>query len=242
MGGENCIAMSAARTFSEDFMTEHNMRLVTHARVEHMAGAKMVREPISHRSPQVETELQRRLFTVEEYYRLADAGILGEDDRVELIDGEIVEMSPIGTRHSACVDRLNVLLQEAFKGRGIVRVQSPIRLHRYSEPQPDLSILKPRTDFYDQSHPTPSDILLVVEVADASLQYDRNIKVELYARAAIGEVWLVDLVSESVEVFTSPGPQGYLMSVRVQRGERVKSGVLPEHQILTDDIVGGRQV
>lgn len=220
-------------------MTEHNMRLVTHARVKHMAGVKMAREAICYRSPKVETELQRRLFTVDEFYRLADAGILGEDDRVELIDGGIVEMSPIGTRHSACVDRLNVLFQEAFKGRGIVRVQSPVRLNRYSEPQPDLSILKPRTDFYAQSHPTPSDVLLVVEVADASLRYDRNIKVELYARAAVGEVWLVDLVSESVEVFTSPGPQGYLVSVRVQRGERVQSGVLPERQILTEDIVGG---
>jgi hypothetical protein len=140
------------------------------------------------------------------------------------------------------VDRLNVLLQEAFKGRGIVRVQSPIRLNRCSEPQPDLSILKPRTDFYAQSHPMPSDVLLVVEVADASLQYDRNIKVDLYARSVIGEVWLVDLVSESVEVFTSPGPQGYLASVRVQRGEQVKSGVLPEYQVFTDDVVGGRQL
>ena len=205
-----------------------------------MAGAKMVRQPVFRRSHTVEAELQRRRFTVDEYYRLAEMQILGEDDRVELIDGEIVEMTPNGARHAACVDRLTIILQEAFKGRGTLRVQSPIRLSRYSEPQPDLSILKPRADFYAKSHPVPADVLLVVEVADASVRYDRNIKVELYAHAQIGEAWLVDLASETVEVFTAPGPQGYLVPRRAPRGERLKSEVLPNHSIPVDDIIGPR--
>src|SRR5580700_8395255 len=107
------------------------------------------------------TVLQRRRFTADEYYRLAAVGILRENDRVELLDGDIVEMTPIGSHHAACVDRLIALLQRRVEGRGILRVQNPIRLNSRSEPQPDLSVLKLRTDFYASSHPQPGDILLV---------------------------------------------------------------------------------
>jgi len=185
----------------------------------------------------VGTELQRRLFTADEFHRIAEAGVLREDDRVELVNGEIVEMTPIGSHHAACVDRLNVLLQRCFGDRGIVRVQGPIRLDAHSEPQPDLAVLKPRADFYASAHPTPSDILLVVEVADTSVRYDRDIKVPLYARAPIAETWLVDLPNARIEVFTQPTPHGYQQSRRAGRGERLTSSAVPALSLLVDDIV-----
>jgi Uma2 family endonuclease len=183
-------------------------------------------------------ELQRRLFTADEYHRMAQAGILGEDDRVELVDGEIVEMTPIGSPHAACVDRLSVQLQQAIAGRGIVRVQGPIRLDARSEPQPDLSILRPRADFYAAAHPTPGDILLVIEVADSSLRYDRNVKIPLYARDAIAETWLVDLPNERVEMFREPAPDGYQSSRQIGRGEKLAPQALPDITLSVDKILG----
>ncbi len=184
------------------------------------------------------TELQRRLFTADEFHRMAETGVLREDDRVELVDGEIVQMTPIGSPHAACVDRLMVLLQRWVEGRGILRVQGPIRLDAHSEPLPDLSVLRPRADFYASAHPMPSDILLVVEVADTSFRYDRDIKVPLYARASIAETWLVDLLNERVEIFTQPTAQGYQQSRRAGRGERLTTSALPTISLLVDDIVG----
>jgi Uma2 family endonuclease len=186
----------------------------------------------------VRTDLQRRLFTADEYHRIAEAGVLGEDDRVELVDGEIVEMTPIGSPHAACVDRLTFLLQQAVAGRGIVRVQGPIRLDAHSEPQPDISILRPRADFYASAHPTPTDVLLVVEVADSSLRYDRDVKVPLYARTGIAETWLVDLSNERVEIFSQPGPHGYQASRQARRGERIASHVLQDITLRVDEILG----
>jgi Uma2 family endonuclease len=186
----------------------------------------------------VETELQRRRFTADEYHRMADAGVLRDDDRVELVDGEIVEMTPIGSRHAACVDRLMVLLQRSLAGHAILRVQGPVRLDAHSEPQPDLSVLKSRADFYASAHPGPGDVLLVVEVADASLGYDRDIKVGLYARAGIRETWLVDLQNERVEVFTDPTAHGYRTSRTVRRGERVASQAIPAPSFLVDEVLG----
>jgi len=120
--------------------------------------------------------LVRHRFTVEEYHRMGQAGILSEDDRVELIEGEIVEMAPVGSRHAACVKRLNALLSRRAGGRALVSVQDPIRLGEHSEPQPDLALLKPREDFYAAAHPGPEDVLLVIEVAETSLEYDREVK------------------------------------------------------------------
>ena len=186
-------------------------------------------------------ELQRRRFTADEYYRMAEAGVLRADDRVELVDGEIIEMTPIGSRHAACVDRLTVLVQRCAEGRGTLRVQGPIRLDAHSEPEPDLAVLRPRADFYASAHPGPGDVLLVVEVADASLRYDREIKVGLYARAGILETWLVDLQNERVEVFTDPTPQGYRASRQFRRGEPLASQALPAASLLVDEIVGATE-
>ena len=180
----------------------------------------------------------RHRFSVEDYHRMAQAGILGEDDRVELIDGEIVDMAPIGPRHAASVDRLVRLLWRGLEDRAIVRVQSPVRLGEHSEPQPDVALLRPRADYYASAHPTAAEVLLVVEVAETSADYDRQVKVPLYARHGVGEVWLVDLERGQVEVYRRPGGGGYGEVVVLGRGERVSPGAFPELSLAVDDILG----
>ncbi len=153
-------------------------------------------------------ELRRRTWTVDEYHRMAEAGVLREDDRIELIEGEIVEMSPIGPGHARCVNRLTAMLVPVAEGRAIVSVQNPVRLSERSEPQLDLSVLRWRDDFYPEG-PTPADVLLVIEVAASSLLFDQRVKVLLYARAGIPEVWVVDLDAGQVEVHTGASGGGY---------------------------------
>lgn len=121
-------------------------------------------------------QVLRRRFTVDEYYRLAEAGILHEDDRVELIEGEVVEMAPIGSKHASQVDRLAQHFFALLGERSTVRVQSPVHLDEHSEPQPDVTLLRPRPDFYASAHPGPQDIMLVVEVAETSAEYDHRQK------------------------------------------------------------------
>jgi Uma2 family endonuclease len=182
-------------------------------------------------------EVLKRRFTVEEYYKMAEAGILCEDDRVELLDGQIVEMTPIGSRHAAAVDRLTRLLSHLVGEAALVRVQNPIRLSQHSEPQPDLALLKPRSDFYAHAHPSPKDVLLVVEVAETSVGIDRKVKIPLYAKAGISEVWLVDL-EERVEVYRKPSSQGYGETQRPRRGRSLSPQALPELKVSVSDILG----
>ncbi|PYQ29550.1 MAG: Uma2 family endonuclease [Acidobacteria bacterium] len=169
------------------------------------------------------------LFTVAEYYRMADAGVFKADDRVELIEGEIVEMSPTGSRHAGVVDRFGNLLTRTLMSSQI-RVQNPVRLNDRSEPLPDVSVLQPRKDFYTESQPTPAEVVFLVEVADSSLMYDRRTKIPLYLRSGIAEVWLVDLVNHAIEVHTPAGMQ------RFRAGETVISSALPELKIAVDDL------
>jgi hypothetical protein len=182
-------------------------------------------------------QVQRRLFTVEEYHRMAEAGILSEDDRVELIEGELVAMSPIGSRHAACVARLTALLFPV-EGRGILWVQNPIRLGARSEPQPDVALLRYRPDFYASAHPGPEDVLLVVEVAETSADADRSLKIPLYARYGIPEAWLVDLLEERIEIYRHPTPQGYRSLHIAHRGETVSPTALPDLELSVDEILG----
>jgi len=182
-------------------------------------------------------QVQRRLFTVEEYHRMAEAGILSEDDRVELIEGELVTMSPIGSRHAACVARLTALLFPV-EGRGILWVQNPIRLGARSEPQPDVTLLRYRPDFYASAHPGPEDVLLVVEVAETSADADRSLKIPLYARYSIPEAWLVDLLEERIEIYRHPTPQGYRSLHIAHRGETVSPTALPDLELSVDEILG----
>ena len=161
----------------------------------------------------------RRRFDVGAYYRMADTGILAPKDRVELIDGEIVEMAPIGSAHSGTTNRLTKLVAQAVAdGRVLASVQGPLRLDPFNEPQPDLMLLRPRADDYTTSHPTAADVLLLVEVADSSLAWDRGPKLGLYARHAVPEVWIVDLPGRAVEVCRGPGPDGYAERLRLTAG------------------------
>jgi Uma2 family endonuclease len=182
--------------------------------------------------------LRKRLFTSEEYHRLTQVGILSEEDRVELIEGEIIEMSPIGSRHAACVKRLNRLFSLQVGQRALVSVQDPIYLDQRSEPQPDLALLQPRLDFYIQAHPQPQEVLLVVEVAETSVEVDRQVKVPLYARSSIPEVWLVDLVTECIEVYLKPLAQSYETVQRFQRGQYLSIQVFPDLEIAVNDVFG----
>ena len=136
---------------------------------------------------------RRHRLTVSDYYRMAEVGILAPDARVELIDGDIIDMVPPGSLHAATVDVLTEFLGRSVGGKAVVRVQNPVRLSELSEPQPDLALLRRRDDHYRQHHPGPADVLLVVEIADASLRFDRDTKVSLYAVHSIPEMWLVDL-------------------------------------------------
>lgn len=181
---------------------------------------------------------RERRFNVAEYYRMAEAGILSEDDRVELVEGVVVEMAAMGSRHAACVDRLNRVLNSLVGEKALVRVQSPIHLDDASEPEPDLALLKPREDFYSSEHPGPDDVLFAIEVSDTSAEYDTEVKLPLYARASIPETWLVNLATETIEVHSEPAPSGYRQTRRAKRGERLESNAVSGLEIFAEDILG----
>lgn len=147
---------------------------------------------------------QRHRLTVAEYYRMGETGILAPDARVELIEGEIIDMPPIGSPHASTVFFISDRLRDIVKGIAFVWVQNPIRLSQHSEPQPDIALLRPRPDFYRSAHPTSADVFLIVEVADTSLAYDTQIKLPLYARHGIPEVWLVDLPNRRLIIHRTP--------------------------------------
>lgn len=183
-------------------------------------------------------QLQKHYFNVDEYYRMAEVGLLSPDDRVELIEGEIVEMSPIGKTHGGTVKRSNRLLNRELGDAVVVSVQDPIHLNDFSEPQPDLALLKPRKDFYSHSHPTPDDVLVVIEVADTSVNYDRNVKLPLYARAGIPEAWLMVLQKDVIEVHSQPRNGKYQKVQRLKRGKTLVSPTIPTFECKVEDLLG----
>lgn len=152
---------------------------------------------------------RRHSYSVDDYYRMAETGILRAGDRVELIEGEIIDMAPIGSRHAAAVNRIGNTLKLGVDTQAIVAIQNPVRLDRYSEPQPDIALLRPREDFYATAHPGPADVLLIIEVADSTLRYDRDTKLPLYARHGIPEVWLVDIGNNSFTIHREPQAAEY---------------------------------
>ena len=164
----------------------------------------------------VEVECSRRLFTADEFERMAEAGIFGEEERLELIDGEIVEMTPVGPGHGSGVACLNKRLILGVGDRAVVWIQGSARVALRSVPQPDLALLRPRS--YRRANPTPEDILLVVEVADSSLRYERIRKQRLYAIAGIPEYWVASVKGEWVEVYRSPDGESYRDVRRVPSG------------------------
>jgi hypothetical protein len=179
----------------------------------------------------------RRPFTVHDYHRMLEVGILREDDRLELLEGEVVEMSPINPRHAASVKRLIRLFTSRLGDRALVDVQNPVQLDEHSEPQPDLALLEPRPDYYAQSHPTPAEVRLLVEVVDTTLDYDREVKAPVYARAAIPELWLVNLVDGWLEVYREPSPVGYRSIRRVLPGEHVAPLAFPDVTLAADELL-----
>ena len=155
-------------------------------------------------------------FTRKDYHTMIDAGILREDDPLELINGQIIQQMPIGTAHAGMVNRINQLLTSRVSGRYVVAVQNPIALNEFSEPEPDIALLQPREDFYANSHPTPQDIALIIEVADTSLGFDREDKIPLYAMCGVPEVWIVDLPTKAIHVFRRPGQTNYSEAIRLR--------------------------
>lgn len=183
-------------------------------------------------------QLEPRRFNVSEYYKMAKAGILKPDDRVELIEGEIIKMSAIGSPHASRVTRLVRLLSRALGDTVVLSPQNPVRLDNFSEPVPDIALLKLRDDYYATRHPTPTDTLLLIEVADSSLLKDRNIKLPLYARAGIPELWLANLPKEMIEVYSDPLHGKYRKCRKFKRGEVVKSPTVKGLTLKVNEILG----
>ena len=183
-------------------------------------------------------QVERRLFTVEEYDRLIEAGFFGPDERLELIDGEIVRMSPIGARHASCVARISEHISTRLGQRALVWVQNPVVVGERHEFQPDVAILRRRDDYYATRRPGPADAFLVIEVADTTFALDRSIKVPRYAAAGVPEVWLADLQRDLLLVFDTPESGGYAGSRVVRRGEDVTPHAFADLRLSFDDHLG----
>lgn len=181
----------------------------------------------------------RRRFTVAEYYAMAGVGILAENDRVELLEGDLIVMPPIGDWHAASVKRLNNLMLPLLQGRAIVSVQDPTRLNNRSEPQPDVMLLRWRDDFYQEGHPGPDDVLLLIEVADTTVDYDRGTKLSAYARAGIPEVWIVTRQNRRIEAYTGPTEGAYASVRHAGRGASIAPEAFPDVILEVDRVVAG---
>jgi Uma2 family endonuclease len=180
----------------------------------------------------------RHAFTVHEWHRMGDAGLFGEDARLELLDGEVIEMAPIGSPHGGCVNRLTRLLVTLLGEGAVVAPQNPVVLNEISEPHPDIAVLAPRDDMYSRSHATPGEILLLIEVAGTSLTFDRGAKASYYAASGVAETWVVDLEGEQIFVMRSPGSDGYDEVRSRRRGDRVEIEALPGVAFDVEDVLG----
>lgn len=182
-------------------------------------------------------DLKHWRFTVDQYERMGKKGILGEDDRVELIGGEIVEMAAIGERHAGGVNAGNMLLVPRLGGRAIVAVQNPLRLPNDDEPQPDLLVLRASDDLYGRRHPTGADVLLLIEVADTTFRYDRRVKGPIYARHGIPDYWIVNLPRDVLIILRDPGPTDYRSEQIFRRGDVVAPLAFPDVEIAVADLL-----
>ena len=181
----------------------------------------------------------RHKLDVDAYHRMAEAGIFGEEKRIELIDGDLIDMAPIGQGHAALVSGLAEALFIACAGRAIVWPQNPVRLDRSSEPQPDLAVLRRRADFYATGErPRPADVLLLVEVADSSLRFDRTVKLPLYAKAGIAEFWIVDLKRRILTAYRRPAGNGYGETAVHRAGDELALALAPEIVVKRGPMLG----
>ena len=188
------------------------------------------------------TQPARRLFTVDEYYAMADAGILTEEERVELIDGEIIVMSPTGNEHASSVDVAAHFLRPIAPGQAIIRIQSHVHLDERNQPEPDLLLLKWRDDFYRNRAPAAEDVLLLIEVSHTSLAYDRNVKLALYARFLIPEVWLANIPARVIEAYTDPVDGEYTVTSVYRPGETISPTAFPDITLPVSQIIGAETV
>ena len=189
-----------------------------------------------NRPPAVEPIPYR--LSVNDYHRMIEAGIFGEDDRIELIEGELRAMPPIGPEHSGKNKRLIRLFTSRVKDRAIVSSQDPLTLPEHSEPEPDLMLLRPRADFYEGANPLPADTLLVIEIADSTLRYDRSVKIPLYAAHGVPETWLLDLQAHRIELYRDPGPAGYRQILLPDLEQTISPVLLPELSIRVAELWG----
>lgn len=188
--------------------------------------------------PRIQTDPPRRRFTVDEYMKLAEVGILADGERVELIDGDVIEMSPIGNPHEARTAASNRLLAPLFiEGRAVLRVQGHVRLDENNRPEPDLALLKWRDDLYENQSPAPEDILLLIEVSDSTLDSDRSVKLALYARFNIPEVWIENIPDRVVEAYTNPVEGQYTESHFYRPGETITPGAFPNVSLNVRELI-----
>ena len=181
--------------------------------------------------------IERYRLTSAIFHEMVDKGILNEDDRLELIEGELVTMSPIGPEHMGVVNQIAQILIRQLEQRAIVSIQGPIALDEFSEPQPDLALLVQRDDFYKHSLPRPADVALVIEVADSSLAYDRTIKMPLYARAGVPEAWIVNLIDRWIEVYRGPSTAGYTTLLKILSGKSIAPQAFDDVVVVVDDLL-----
>lgn len=186
-------------------------------------------------------QISHKKFAVWQYYQMLESGILTEQDRVELIEGEIVQMSPIGPKHAACGNRLQMLFSRALPAGVFVASQYPVRLSDVSEPEPDLALLRGEPEDYENGHPGPADVLALIEVSVSTIEFDRTVKAPLYARSGIRELWILDLSALALEVYRSPSPAGY-QQVRVyRRGQSIALQALPEIAFEVEVLLMGKR-
>ncbi len=176
-------------------------------------------------------------FTVDEYYKLINLGMLHDYEKAEIIDGELIRTMTVGDRHAQVVDRLNRILVRALPDEILVRIQNPLRLTDYSEPEPDV-VLADLTKYDGSRHPRPSETLVVIEVSDSTLKFDRDTKLPLYAESGIEEVWLVNLPKNLIEIHTNLSDEVYQTVKLFKLGETIKSVTIPDLEIEVDKILG----
>lgn len=184
------------------------------------------------------TVTTRRLFSVDEFHLMAEAGIFQEDDRLELLEGDIIAMSPVGVRHMACVKRLNDLFARQLQGKATISVQDPVRLNDESELIPDIALLAYRDDYYAQKTPSADDVVLLIEVSDTTLTFDRKVKRPLYAKANIPEYWIINLIDNELEVYRQLEDGDYQERLLVRGDEGVTAVAFPDRPFQLSDLIG----
>ena len=185
-----------------------------------------------------EVELARRRFTAAEFFRLVEIGVLAEGDRVELIQGDLIEMSPIYITHISTLNRLVWMLSNALGKQVILSVQNPVQLSEDNLPQPDVAVFRFQEKFYSEQHAKPEDILLIIEVADSSLRYDQRVKSKLYGTAGIADYWIVNLPERQIEVYREPRPNGYRTVTTYAPGETLSPLAFPDVVLQVEQIMG----